>query len=169
MGLLNRLGLRRPDPPRCFAEGRFQIAGATVINPMHDRRAGATLDISSGAIAGISDTAAVPPSEFAGCFRAARTCRHACPFAAGQRPEAHPGGSASLPPARRDQRSRIRRPRWNGRCRGAKIRQRGRASGAAGVLLRSLCRRRQGNFQEHDPAGGREPGGGRCRRTPGQG
>ena len=68
MGLLNRLGLRRPDPPRCFAEGRFQIAGVTVINPMHDRRAGATLDISSGAIAGISDTAAVPPSEFAGCF-----------------------------------------------------------------------------------------------------
>jgi hypothetical protein len=68
MGLLNRLGLQRPGPPRCFAEGRFQIAGVTVINPMHDRRAGATLDISSGAIAGISDTPAVPPSEFAGCF-----------------------------------------------------------------------------------------------------
>jgi imidazolonepropionase-like amidohydrolase len=68
MGLLNRLGLRRPDPPRCFAEGPFHIAGATVINPMHDRRAGATLDISSGAVAGISDTPAVPPSEFAGCF-----------------------------------------------------------------------------------------------------
>ena len=68
MGFLNRLGLRRPGPPRCFAEGRFQIAGVTVINPMHDRRAGAALDISSGAIAGISDTAAVPPCEFAGCF-----------------------------------------------------------------------------------------------------
>jgi cytosine/adenosine deaminase-related metal-dependent hydrolase len=68
MGLLNRLGLRRPGPPRCFAEGRFQIAGVTVINPMHDRRARATLDISSGAIAGISDTHTVPPSEFAGCF-----------------------------------------------------------------------------------------------------
>jgi hypothetical protein len=35
---------------------------------MRDRRAGATLDISSGAIAGISDTPAVPPSEFASCF-----------------------------------------------------------------------------------------------------
>jgi len=68
MGLLNRLGLRPPGPPRCFAEGRFQIAGVTVINPMHDRRARATLDISSGAIAGISDTHTVPPSEFAGCF-----------------------------------------------------------------------------------------------------
>ena len=68
MGLLNRLGLRRPGPPRCFAEGRFHIAGVTVINPMEDRRARATLDISSGAIAGISDTHAVPPSELAGCF-----------------------------------------------------------------------------------------------------
>ncbi len=68
MGLLNRLGLRRPGPPRCFAEGRFHIAGVTVINPMHDRRARATLDISSGTIAGISDTHTVPPSEFAGCF-----------------------------------------------------------------------------------------------------
>src|SRR5882757_2966551 len=65
MGLLNRLGLQRPGPPRCSAEGRFQI---TVINPMHDRRARATLDISSGAIAGISDTHSVPPSKFAGCF-----------------------------------------------------------------------------------------------------
>ena len=35
---------------------------------LRDRRAGATLDISSGAIAGISDTPAVPPSEFASCF-----------------------------------------------------------------------------------------------------
>src|SRR5258708_38513142 len=68
MGLLNRLGLQRPGPPRCFAEGRFHIAGVTVINPMHDRRARATLDISSGTIAGISDTHTVPPSEFAGCF-----------------------------------------------------------------------------------------------------
>src|ERR1700716_3637271 len=68
MGLLNRLGLQRAGPPRCSAEGRFQIAVITVINPMHDRRARATLDISSGAIAGISDTHSVPPSEFAGCF-----------------------------------------------------------------------------------------------------
>src|SRR5260370_12905322 len=68
MGLLNRLGLQRPGPPRCAAEGRLQIAGVTVINPMEDRRARAPLDISSGAIAGISDTHTAPPSEFAGWF-----------------------------------------------------------------------------------------------------
>jgi hypothetical protein len=68
MGLLNRIGLRRPGPPRCAAEGRFQIAGVTAINPMHDRRAGATIEVADGSIAGISDTQAAPPSEFAGYF-----------------------------------------------------------------------------------------------------
>jgi imidazolonepropionase-like amidohydrolase len=71
MGLLNRLGLRRPGPPRCSAEGRFHIAGVTVINPMHDRRADATIELAGGSIAGISDTSdtpTAPPSEFAGCF-----------------------------------------------------------------------------------------------------
>jgi Amidohydrolase family len=68
MGLLNRLGLQRPGAPRCSAAGRFQIADVTVINPMRDRRAGATIEISGGAIAGISDTPGAPPSEFAGCF-----------------------------------------------------------------------------------------------------
>src|SRR5712675_1404417 len=48
MGVLHSLGLRRPGAPQCSADGRFQIAGVT--------------------IAGISDTQAAPPSEFAGCF-----------------------------------------------------------------------------------------------------
>jgi imidazolonepropionase-like amidohydrolase len=66
--LLNKLGLRRPVAPRCTAEGRFQIADVTVINPMRDRRARATIEVSGGSIAGISDTPAAPLSEFAGCF-----------------------------------------------------------------------------------------------------
>jgi hypothetical protein len=169
MGFLNRLGLRRPGPPRCFAEGRFQIAGVTVINPMHGRRAGATLDISSGAIAGISDTAAVPPSEFAGCF--------ALPGLVDMHVHLPPDNALKLTQGAAllyllHGVTSIREAGdldGTAVAAGAKIKQRGSASGAAGVLLRSLCRRRQGNFQEHDPAGGREPGGGRCRRTPGQG
>src|ERR1700693_4997644 len=68
MGVLHSLGLRRPGPPQCSADGRFQIAGVTVINPTHDRRAQATIEVADGSIAGISDTQAAPPSEFAGCF-----------------------------------------------------------------------------------------------------
>ena len=68
MGVLHSLGLRRVGAPRCAANGRFQIAGVTVINPMHDRRAQATIEVADGSIAGISDTQAAPPSEFAGCF-----------------------------------------------------------------------------------------------------
>lgn len=68
MTLLNSLGLRRPGPPRCFASGRFQLSGVTVINPMHDRRAGATIEVANGTIAGLSDTSAELSSGFAGCF-----------------------------------------------------------------------------------------------------
>jgi imidazolonepropionase-like amidohydrolase len=66
--VLSRLGLRRPGPPRSTATGRFQISDVTVINPMHGRRANATIEVAEGAIAGISDTQTTPPSEFAGCF-----------------------------------------------------------------------------------------------------
>jgi cytosine/adenosine deaminase-related metal-dependent hydrolase len=66
--VLNRLGLRRPGPPPPAADGRFQLAGVTVINPMRDRRAGATIEVANGSIAGISETQAAPPSEFAGYF-----------------------------------------------------------------------------------------------------
>jgi len=68
MGVLDRLGLRRPGPPPCSASGQFQIAGVTVINPMHGRRAGATIEISGGSITGISDAQTPLPSGFAGCF-----------------------------------------------------------------------------------------------------
>jgi hypothetical protein len=59
MGFLNSLGLRRPVPPRCSAQGRFDIAGVTVINPAQDRREGASIGIADGAISGISEQAAV--------------------------------------------------------------------------------------------------------------
>lgn len=68
MGVLSSLGLRRPGPPRCAAEGRFEIGGVTVINPMVDRRAGATIAVANGAISAISDAQAQASSEFAGCF-----------------------------------------------------------------------------------------------------
>jgi hypothetical protein len=51
MGILNSLGLRRPAPPRFSTEGEFQIAGVTLINPMHERRARATIQVSCGKIA----------------------------------------------------------------------------------------------------------------------
>jgi hypothetical protein len=68
MGVLTNLGLRRPPPPWCSAEGVFEIAGVTVINPMHDRRAGATIKLAGGTIGRISETQAGRPSDFAGCF-----------------------------------------------------------------------------------------------------
>jgi len=68
MGLLNRLGLQRPGPPRCSAEGRFQLTDVTIINPMHERRAGATIELDNGTIAGLSDTSTEASSGFAGCF-----------------------------------------------------------------------------------------------------
>ena len=68
MGVLNSLGLRRPGPPRCSAEGRFQIGGVTAVNPMHGRRANTTIEVLGGTISGITDTPAGPPSDFAGCF-----------------------------------------------------------------------------------------------------
>jgi imidazolonepropionase-like amidohydrolase len=68
MGFLNSLGLHRPAPPRCAAQGRFDIAGVAVINPARDRREGATIDIADGAISGISEQAADASSEFSGCF-----------------------------------------------------------------------------------------------------
>ena len=68
MSLLNRLGLQRPGPPRCSAERRFQITGVTIINPMHDRRTGATIEFANGTIAGLSETSTETSSGFAGCF-----------------------------------------------------------------------------------------------------
>ena len=68
MGVLDRLGLRRPGPPPCSASGQFEIAGVTVVNPMHGRRASATIEISGGSITGISDAQTPLPSGFAGCF-----------------------------------------------------------------------------------------------------
>jgi len=67
MGVLTHLGLRRPGPPRCSADGRFQIVGVTVINPMCEPRAPTTIEVAGGSIAGISE-ATVAPSEFAGYF-----------------------------------------------------------------------------------------------------
>ena len=51
MGVLHSLGLRRPGAPQCSADGRFQIAGVTVVNPMHDRRAHATIEVAGDSIA----------------------------------------------------------------------------------------------------------------------
>jgi hypothetical protein len=65
---LNSLGLQRPGPPPCAAQGRFDIAGVTVINPARDRRAGAKIGIADGTITGISEEALGAASEFAGCF-----------------------------------------------------------------------------------------------------
>src|SRR5882724_6039067 len=65
---LNSLGLQRPSPPPCAAQGRFDIAGVTVINPARDRRAGAKIGIADGTITGISEEALGAASEFAGCF-----------------------------------------------------------------------------------------------------
>src|SRR5204863_6136232 len=66
MGMLNSLGLQRPGPPRVSAQGQFAIGGVTVVNPMHGRRAHATLTISAGAITDISDAHTSP--DFTGCF-----------------------------------------------------------------------------------------------------
>jgi cytosine/adenosine deaminase-related metal-dependent hydrolase len=68
MGFLSDIGLQRPNPPRCAAQGQFDIAGVTVINPARDRRAGATINIADGAISGISGQARDASSAFAGCF-----------------------------------------------------------------------------------------------------
>jgi imidazolonepropionase-like amidohydrolase len=68
MGLLTNLGLRRPDAPLPAARGRYDITGVTVINPARERRSGATIEVSDGAIAAISDASAAPASEYAGCF-----------------------------------------------------------------------------------------------------
>lgn len=68
MGMLNSLGIKRPGPPRRTAEGRFRIDGVIVVNPMHGRRQNASIEISGGVIAGISDTPTATASGFAGCF-----------------------------------------------------------------------------------------------------
>jgi amidohydrolase family protein len=68
MGLLNSLGLRRPSAPHISAQGAFAIRGVTVINPMQGRHADATVQISGGAIAAISDTKGATSSDYAGCF-----------------------------------------------------------------------------------------------------
>ena len=68
MSLLNRLGLQRPGPPRCSAERQFQLTDVTIINPMHDRRPGATIAVANDTIVGLSDTSTEASSGFAGCF-----------------------------------------------------------------------------------------------------
>jgi cytosine/adenosine deaminase-related metal-dependent hydrolase len=68
MGFLSKLGLQRPHPPRCAAQGRFDVAGVTVINPARDRRTGATISIADGSIAEISEQARDASSAFAECF-----------------------------------------------------------------------------------------------------
>jgi imidazolonepropionase-like amidohydrolase len=68
MGVLTNLGLKRPDPPSCAMNGRFRIGGVTVVNPMHGRRANATIEISGGTIASIVDTQGPTPLDFAECF-----------------------------------------------------------------------------------------------------
>src|SRR5438128_8540436 len=68
MGMLTSFGLRRPSPPRASAQGRFRLSGVTVINPMHGRRAGATLAIADGAIADIAEGSSDAIADFAGCF-----------------------------------------------------------------------------------------------------
>jgi cytosine/adenosine deaminase-related metal-dependent hydrolase len=68
MGVLNNLGLRRPAPPPIAAKGKFQLDGVTVVNPMQDRRANATIEVSGGAIAAILNTQGPGPRDFAGCF-----------------------------------------------------------------------------------------------------
>jgi Amidohydrolase family len=68
MGFLNSLGLQRPGPPPCAAQGRFDIANVTVINPARNRRSGARIGIADGAITGISEQPPGGASEFAGCF-----------------------------------------------------------------------------------------------------
>jgi cytosine/adenosine deaminase-related metal-dependent hydrolase len=66
--VLHHLGLRRPAPPQCLLEDCFQITGVTVVNPVHDRSANATIEVAGGAIAEISGSGAASPSEFAGYF-----------------------------------------------------------------------------------------------------
>src|SRR5215467_7654203 len=68
MGMFTSLGLRRPAPPRASVQGRFRLGGLTVINPMHDRRSGATLALADGAISEISDGSSEAIADFAGCF-----------------------------------------------------------------------------------------------------
>src|SRR5215216_4524489 len=66
--MLNNLCLRRPAPPPIAAKGKFQLDGVTIVNPMQDRRANATIEVSGGAIAAILDTQGPGPRDFAGCF-----------------------------------------------------------------------------------------------------
>ena len=73
MGMFTSLGLKRPAPPRAAAQSRFSVGGVTVINPMHGRRAGATLSIADGAISHIAEGSSDAKSsetraDFTGCF-----------------------------------------------------------------------------------------------------
>jgi cytosine/adenosine deaminase-related metal-dependent hydrolase len=68
MEMLSKLGLRRPSGPVCAAQGRYDIAGVTAINPLRDRRQGVTIQISGGSIGAVSESPAAPTSGFAGLF-----------------------------------------------------------------------------------------------------
>ena len=68
MGILTNLGLQRPGPPTCAAKGRFQIGGVTVVNPMRDRCANATIEVSGQSIAAVGRTPGPASHDFAGCF-----------------------------------------------------------------------------------------------------
>ncbi len=68
MGMFTSLGLRRPAPPRAFAQGGFRIGGVTVVNPTHGRQAAATLAIADGAITEIANGSSEALADFAGCF-----------------------------------------------------------------------------------------------------
>jgi len=59
-----------PETHQACADGwaAGRISTEYLVNPMHGRRAHATIEVADGSIAGISDTQAAPPSEFAGCF-----------------------------------------------------------------------------------------------------
>jgi imidazolonepropionase-like amidohydrolase len=68
MEMLTNLGLRRPASPACAAQGRFEIAGLTVINPARGRDTAQTIVVADGAISAVSPSAPSAASEFAGCF-----------------------------------------------------------------------------------------------------
>jgi imidazolonepropionase-like amidohydrolase len=55
-------------PPSARPQGRYDIAGVTVINPLRERPQGATIEIRDGSIASISERPAARQSEFAGLF-----------------------------------------------------------------------------------------------------
>jgi alpha-D-ribose 1-methylphosphonate 5-triphosphate diphosphatase PhnM len=167
MGMFTSLGLKRPAPPRASAQGRFSIGGVTVINPMHGRRAGATLSIADGAISDISEGSSNTMADYTGCFALPGLIDihvhlppdNALKLTAGAALSYLAHGVTTVREA----------GDLDGTAINAACALRDDPSSAAPVLVRPLRRRGQGQLQEHRPFARCEQGSGRSRGAQGEG